>query len=216
MLIVANWKAYVETTEKAKRLYAAGKRLAAAGQHDIVLAPSAPYLGLLAYGNRSRVEFAAQDITSTLGGAATGEISAAAVAGLGASYVIVGHSERRAMGETDAIVLEKTQHALANGLIPILCIGERERDSEATYLSFLRSQLAAIFEPLSQKERTQMVVAYEPLWAIGKTAQDAITSPDLASIFLGRRARRSAFYTVVRSSQETFVFLRVVEVLMDS
>jgi triosephosphate isomerase len=184
MLIVGNWKAYVETLEKAKRLYAVSKRLGAAGHHDIVLAPSAPHLGYLSAGNRSSVEFAAQDISATLGGAATGEVTAAAVASVGASYVIVGHSERRAQGETDALVLEKVQHALAQGLIPIICVGERERDAEARYLQYLRGQITSVLTPLSPKERMQVVIAYEPIWAIGKSAAEAITPTDLNEMVL--------------------------------
>lgn len=184
MLIVGNWKAYVETVEKAKRLYAAGKRLAATGRHDIVLAPPAPYLGLLAPSNRSNVEFAVQDVSHTLGGAATGEMTAGAVASAKAAYAIIGHSERRAMGETDAIVLEKTRHALAHGLTPIVCVGETARDSEGKYLTFLRAQIAAVVAPLPQKERLSLVLAYEPVWAIGKTASEAIDSSDLTEMVL--------------------------------
>jgi triosephosphate isomerase len=184
MLIVGNWKAYVDTLEKAKRLYAAGKRLGAAGHHDIVLAPSAPYLGLLSTTNRSNVEFAAQDISRAEGGAATGEVTAEAVASVGATYVIIGHSERRAGGETDAIVLEKVRLALRAGLTPIVCIGESSRDSEAAYLHFLRSQIASVYTPLSLKERARIVLAYEPIWAIGKSAADAITPADLNEMIL--------------------------------
>lgn len=184
MLIVGNWKAYVDSLEKAKRLYAVAKRLSAAGHHEIVIAPSAPHLGFLAGGNRSSVEFAAQDISSSLGGAATGEVTAGVVANLGATYVIVGHSERRAQGESDALVLEKVQHALAQGLVPILCIGERERDAEAHYLNTLRAEIAAVFAPLSPKQRLQVVIAYEPIWAIGKSASEAITPADLNEMIL--------------------------------
>lgn len=184
MLIVANWKAYVEDEAKAKRLYAAAKRLAAGGRHEIVLAPAAPYLGEFASANRSSVAFAAQDISETTGGAATGEVTAAINESVGATYAIVGHSERRAKGETDAMVLEKVRHALANGLTPILCVGERERDPEAKYLSFLRGQLSAVFEPLSLKERSRIVLAYEPVWAIGKGAAEAITPADLGEMVL--------------------------------
>lgn len=184
MLIACNWKAYVETLEKAKRLYAVGKRLAAAGHHEIVIAPSAPHLGFLSAGNRSSVAFAAQDISRTLGGAVTGEVTAAAVASVGAEYAIIGHSERRAQGETDVIVLEKVQHALAHGLVPIICIGEKERDAEALYLNHLRTQISVVLAPLSQKERMQVVIAYEPIWAIGKSAEEAITPGDLNEMVL--------------------------------
>ncbi len=168
---------------KAKALVAGAKRLSA-GTHEIVLAPSAPYLALFAVGNTSKVAYAAQDISDSTGGAATGETTAALLASLGVTYAIIGHSERRAMGETDALVASKASHALAQGLTPIVCIGERERDTEAHYLQFLRTQIDAVFAPLSQKERMQVVLAYEPVWAIGKSAAEAISSTDLQEMIL--------------------------------
>lgn len=184
MLIVANWKAYVESKQKAKLLYASAKRLVGRKGLHIVLAPSAPQLGLLAPSNRSKISFGAQDISNTTGGAATGEITAATCIDLGVRYVIVGHSERRASGEDDATIATKTQHALAVGMIPILCIGERERDPEAHYLAFIRGQVSSVFSALTPQERLQVVVAYEPVWAIGRTAADAISPSDLTEMIL--------------------------------
>ncbi len=184
MLIVANWKAYVEELPKAKKLFALAKRLASRTKVSLVLAPPAPLLGALAVRNRSSVAFAAQDVSSTPGGARTGEITAQMYAAAGAAYAIVGHSERRAMGDTDAVIAEKLAHALAHGLTPILCVGERERDGEGRYLSFVREELTHAIEVLTPKERAQVVVAYEPLWAIGKTADAAIGANDLAEMTL--------------------------------
>ncbi|MEK7510656.1 MAG: triose-phosphate isomerase [Patescibacteria group bacterium] len=181
MLIVSNWKAYVEKLDKAKALLAAAKRAAGKGGHELVLAPPAPFLGLLT-GVRTKVRFASQDLSLSTGGAHTGEVTAAAVVGAGASYAIIGHSERRAAGETDEQVLEKVRHAIAHKLTPIVCIGERERDEDAQYLKFVREQIGAVYAPLSPKERLQVVIAYEPVWAIGKAAADAITSTDLAEM----------------------------------
>lgn len=184
LLIVANWKAYVEDFGKAQRLFTLSKRLARATSCDIVLAPPAAFLGALALKNASPVAFAAQDVSATLGGAATGEVTAQMSASAGASYAIIGHSERRAAGDTDAIIAEKLAHAFAQGLIPVLCIGERERDSEGRYLSFLREEITQALAPLAPKERANVVVAYEPLWAIGKTAEHAIGPDDLAEMIL--------------------------------
>lgn len=181
MLIVANWKAYVDSKEKAKKLHAAAKRLTSKVQ--IVLAMPFPYLSLFT-GTKGAVAVGAQDVSVTTGGAQTGEVTAAMIADVGATYVIIGHSERRAQGDTDEIVLEKVRRALAHKLIPIVCIGERERDDEARYLSVVRAQLATVFSTLSQKERLSIVVAYEPIWAIGKTAADAITPTDLGEMVL--------------------------------
>lgn len=184
MLIVANWKAYVEDMGRAKKLFALSKRLARTTDFDIALAPSAPFLGALARGNTSAVAFSAQDVSATGGGAQTGEATAGAYAAAGASYAIIGHSERRAMGDTDAIVAEKLARAFAHGLIPILCVGERERDGEGRYLAFLREELTTALAALTPRERAKIVVAYEPVWAIGKTAADAISPGDLAEMAL--------------------------------
>ncbi len=179
MLIVANWKAYVEDLDKAKGLFTLSKRLSRLRGIRIVLAPPAPLLGALAVKNKSSVTFSAQDISATTGGAHTGEVTAAAYATAGATYAIVGHSERRTAGETENAIAEKLTHALAHGLIPILCVGERERDSEGRYLSFVREQLTVALNHIALKARTDIVVAYEPVWAIGKTSADAIEPNDL-------------------------------------
>ena len=184
MIIAANWKAYVEDMARAKKLVVVAKRIASSTKHTVILAPPAPLLSVFASGNRSKIAFAAQNISATTGGAATGESTAQAYAAAGATYAIVGHSERRAMGETDEVVATKLAHALTHGLVPILCIGERERDGEGHYLSFVRAELTAALEPLSPKERAKVIVAYEPIWAIGKTAADAIHPSDLAEMVL--------------------------------
>lgn len=184
MIIVANWKAYVEDTAKAKELFAIAKRLSTQPKIRIVLAPPSPMLGLLARGKPSKVAFAAQDVSATMGGAQTGEVTAEAIASIGATYAIIGHSERRAMGESDAVVAEKLSHALAHGLIPILCVGEKERDAASAYLSFVRGQIESALGGLAAKDRMRVIVAYEPLWAIGKTSADALPAHDLAEMVL--------------------------------
>ncbi len=184
MLIVANWKAYVEDIAKAKKLFAVSKRLANTTRSTLVIAPPAPLLGALAVNNKSKVAFSAQDISATTGGALTGEVTAQAYATVGATYAIVGHSECRAAGDTDTIIAEKLSRALAHDLTPILCVGEHERDGEGRYLSFVREEITAALSILTPKERARVIVAYEPLWAIGKTAANAIGPNDLAEMVL--------------------------------
>lgn len=184
MLIVSNWKAYVQSFDKARKLFALAKRLSAQKGMELVIAPPAPYLSMFAKGNRSNVRIAAQDVSTVTSGAATGETSAALLSDAGVTYVIIGHSERRAAGETDAVVAEKMQRSIANGLTPILCVGESSRDADAKYLQFLRGQITSALALLSAKERQQVIIAYEPIWAIGKTAAEAISPTDLAEMIL--------------------------------
>lgn len=184
MIIVANWKAYVEELAKAKKLFTVSKKLAKETKVNIVLAPPAPLLGALAVRNRSKVAFSAQDISVTTGGAQTGEATAQAYSAAGATYAIIGHSERRTAGDTDVIVAEKLAHTLVHGLTPILCVGEKERDDEGRYLAIIREEITSAISPLTQKDRSKIIVAYEPIWAIGKTADDAIEPNDLAEMIL--------------------------------
>ncbi|MDP3402935.1 MAG: triose-phosphate isomerase [bacterium] len=187
MLIVGNWKAYVESKAKAKALCISAKRLASKGDNEIVIAPAAPHIGFIAPAKpdaQEALKLGAQDVSITVGGAETGEVTAGPLKDLGVSYVIVGHSERRARGESDEIVTEKARHVLAHGMTPIICIGEIDRDTEAHYLKRVRAQLSAVMASLSTKERLSIVIAYEPVWAIGKSELEAITPNDLSEMIL--------------------------------
>lgn len=183
MLIIANWKAYVDQVKRAKELVAITKRLASRSKHTFVLAPSHPHLGLFPKAGKRNFQFAAQDVSEKSGGAATGETPASLLRELGVGYVILGHSERRALGESDAEIAAKAKQAFAAGLTPILCIGERERDEDAKYVNILREELS-VLEVLAPKERAKVIIAYEPIWAIGKSARDAITPHDLKEMVL--------------------------------
>ncbi len=120
------------------------------------------------------VGVAAQNCADKVSGAYTGEISAAMVKSTGAQYVILGHSERRAYyGETNAILKEKTDLTLANGLTPIFCIGEVLEEREAgKHFEVVKEQIEEALFHLSAEEFGKVVLAYEPVWAIGtgKTA----------------------------------------------
>ena len=125
-------------------------------------------------GDRLRLLYGAQDLSPEASGAFTGDISGSMLSKLGCTFVLVGHSERRAIHkEDDAIVNRKIKAALANDLTPIVCVGEDLSVREAgTHVSFVIRQLRAGLTNLSQPELKKLVIAYEPVWAIGtgKTA----------------------------------------------
>ena len=124
--------------------------------------------------NKKLIGIAAQNCANKASGAYTGEISAAMVKSTGAEYVILGHSERRSYyGETDALLKEKTDLALANGLTPIFCIGEVLEEREAgKHFDVVKGQIENALFHLSAADFGKIVLAYEPVWAIGtgKTA----------------------------------------------
>ena len=117
----------------------------------------------------SPIAVAAENCADHASGAYTGEVSAAMVKSTGASYVIIGHSERRAYyGETYAILKEKVQLALANGLRPIFCVGEVKEEREAGRQNeVVKAQLEGSLFGFTAEEFAKVVIAYEPVWAIG-------------------------------------------------
>lgn len=172
-LIAGNWKMNggLAANEALLRALRNGIGQAAA---DVAVCAPAPYLaqlqGLLA---GSPIDWGAQDLSAHEQGAYTGEVSAAMLKDFGCRYAIVGHSERRQYhGETDALVAAKAQRALAAGITPIVCVGETlvEREAEQTE-SVVKRQLAAVIHAVAHCT-SEIVVAYEPVWAIGtgKTA----------------------------------------------
>ena len=174
-LVVGNWKMNGSVAANAALLDAL--KAASLGGAEVSVCVPAPYLRDVATAlAKSAIAWGGQDCSPHASGAYTGEVSAAMLAELGCRHVIVGHSERRAMhGESDELVAAKAAAALTNGLVPIVCVGETlaERDAGKTERVVAR-QLGAVIERLGARI-DDVVVAYEPVWAIGtgKTASPA-------------------------------------------
>lgn len=174
-LIAGNWKMYKtgpEAVAAAERLAALTKDVTHA---DIMIAPTFLSLALVAQAlSGSRVAAGAQNLHHEVQGAFTGEVSAPMIRAAGASYVIIGHSERRQyFGETDAGVCLKLKASLEAGLKPVVCIGETEQEKdEGKTFSLLDKQISNGVKGFRSDELGTAVIAYEPVWAIGtgKTA----------------------------------------------
>ncbi len=169
-LMAANWKMYKTVQQTDVFLKEFLPAVAGIDDVDVVICP--PYTSLMQTVQAvasSAVAVGAQNMNENEDGAFTGEISGAMLSAAGCRYVIVGHSERRQMyGETDASVNKKILAALKNNLIPIVCVGESlsERDANAT-LSVVGRQVRAALANISSAETKKLVIAYEPIWAIG-------------------------------------------------
>jgi triosephosphate isomerase len=142
------------------------------GKVEVVVVP--PYTDLrsvqtLVDGDRLQIRYGAQDVSNHDDGAYTGEISATMLAKLGCSFVVVGHSERREHhGEDDALVNAKAHKALATGLVPIVCVGERlEVRQEGRQVEHTLAQVDGSLAGFTPEQLAGLVVAYEPVWAIG-------------------------------------------------
>lgn len=134
------------------------------------------------------VSLGAQDVSADTEGAHTGEVAASMLVRLGCRYVLVGHSERRAAGETDVTVHAKTRRALAAGLVPVVCVGEGLAVREAgAQVDHVLTQLSAAVSGLAPGEVGTLVVAYEPVWAIGTGRTAAPTdAQSMAAAIRGR------------------------------
>ena len=169
-VLAANWKMHKTIAEAVAFTEAFLPLVADADHAEIVVAP--PFTALAAVAaacHRSNVAAAGQDVHWEAQGAFTGEVSVGMLAEAGASHVIVGHSERRRLfGETDETVNRKARAALAGGLAPIVCVGETldQREAEATE-AVLDRQIAGSLAGLDAAQVATVIVAYEPVWAIG-------------------------------------------------
>jgi len=177
-LIAGNWKMFKTVHEAV--VFVKELRVLVKDVTDVEIVVAPPFTAIHAVveaARNSNVGVAAQDMHWEREGAFTGEVSAAMIAEAGAEYVIIGHSERRRLfGETDVIVNRKTAAAITAGLTPIVCVGEtlEERERSET-LAILDRQIKDGLDKVTGEQLAELVVAYEPVWAIGtgKTATAA-------------------------------------------
>jgi len=172
-LIVGNWKLNPGTSSEAKTLVAELSKQILKKKYEatIVIAPTFLHIPILApVVAKSTMALAAQDAHFEERGACTGEISPALLAEHGVSYVIVGHSERRALGESDVQINKKIHTLLKRKMTPIVCIGEKKRDEQGSFFNDIKAQLLHLCAGLLAAQVPKIVIAYEPIWAIGTGA----------------------------------------------
>ena len=195
-IIAGNWKMHTDLAE-ATILVEGIKAALAEGEvsREVVVCP--PFTGLSTVADLiedTDVRFGAQNMYFEPKGAFTGEVSPLMLTDVGCHYVILGHSERREyFSESDALINQKIKAAFQYDLIPILCVGESLAQREANETqSFIDSQLTAGLEGLTAEQVSQMVIAYEPIWAIGtgKTA----TAEQAGEVCTAIRAKVAALF----------------------
>lgn len=179
-VIAGNWKMYKTSHEAQEFVHKLIANLKDLGEADIIIAPAFTSLeAAVKAAQGSQVKIAAQNMHWEIKGAYTGEISPAMLKDLGVTYCIIGHSERRQyFAETDQTVNKKVRAALDNEIIPIVCVGEtlEEREKGDTN-NVVQRQIKTALDGLSSTEVAGLIIAYEPVWAIGtgktSTADDA-------------------------------------------
>ena len=169
-LIAGNWKMNTDSSSAAELAAGIARRATETSDVELLVCPPSVYLMLVrdVLGD-APVGLGAQNMCCEANGAFTGEISAGMLSDIGAQYVILGHSERRHIfGETDQNVNKKTLAALAAGLRPIVCVGELLQQREANQTAeVIRTQFEGSLAGVSAEQIATVVIAYEPVWAIG-------------------------------------------------
>ncbi|MGW9004430.1 triose-phosphate isomerase [Brevibacterium casei] len=201
LLLAGNWKMnhdHLEAISTVQKLaWALEDAKLDDSQCEVVVIP--PFTDIrsvqtLVQGDKLWLRYGAQDVSRHEPGAHTGEIAATFLSRLGCTYVVVGHSERRADNhETNDVVAAKVKAALGHDLVPILCVGESlDQREDGTHVEFTLAQLEESLAGLSAEDLTGLVIAYEPVWAIGtgKTA----TAEDAAEMAAAIRARLRETY----------------------
>lgn len=181
-LIIANWKMNPDTETETKIIISEIKKgLRGKNKAKIVVCPPFVFMSLVKdlLKNDKKIVLGTQDIFVGLGNSHTGEISVEMIKDLGAKYVIIGHSERRAQGDTEEIITKKISNAFKNSIKVILCIGERERNEHGDYYHEIKNQLLAVLSGNQKKYAKNLIVAYEPIWAIGKSEAEAMNPEKL-------------------------------------
>ncbi|MBI2097004.1 MAG: triose-phosphate isomerase [Candidatus Sungbacteria bacterium] len=193
-LIVCNWKMNPQTESEALDLFGATLAAAkAAPGATVIVAPPFPFLSAIEnrFGlaqaeanHHAQIYLAAQDVFWERDGSFTGEVSAVMEKNVGVTHVIIGHSERRRfLGETDDMVAKKLKKALESGLIPILCIGEEERPA-GEIPERVGEELQSAVVGLNPTLLETLVVAYEPVWAIGSGTPDTPEGMQKAALYI--------------------------------
>ena len=176
-IIIGNWKMHPSTEKETEKWF---KNVAESvkGIKNTEIVVCAPFLYLAKLKKISKkISLGAQDAFWGNIGPFTGEISPQMLYNIGVKYVILGHSERRALGESNADVNKKVKAALEAGLVPVLCVGEGVRDENHSYFNLVKMQLEECLRGISKNLISKIIIAYEPVWALSSTANRKDATP---------------------------------------
>lgn len=182
-LLVGNWKMNPQKEVDVKKKISDFKKHSKGLRGvDVVICPPHVFIQSASRFCSGSISLGAQDMFWKKEGSYTGETSPEMLRGFDVQYVIIGHSERRELGETNEIVAQKTSAALESRILPIVCVGEKTRDEEGKYLDEIKTQLTESLRKVPKTKIDSVVIAYEPVWAIG--ASSAMDSHEMHQMTL--------------------------------
>ena len=182
--IVGNWKMNPDSLEEAKKLADDIRKKIKVKKSIAIFCPPALFLKDIKGKKNPKIKYGLQNVFYEKNGPFTGEISALMAKNLDVDYVIVGHSERRSMGETDEMISRKMSAVIRSNMTPILCVGEKKVDEHAEHLEFIRDQLVIGLSSVGSDDITKVIVAYEPVYAIGAKQAVGIHQIHQRNIFI--------------------------------
>jgi len=183
-IVIANWKMNPASLKEAEIIFTTINKKSVFKKIEVVICPPFLYLNSLKKISK-KIILGAQNAFWQEEGAYTGEVSAEMLLNIGVKYVIIGHSERRKLGETNLDVNKKIKIVLSFGLRPIVCVGETERDENHGYFNIVKNQIEECLNGVNKENIQKIIIAYEPVWALSTTAnrRDA-TSADAREMSL--------------------------------
>lgn len=194
-LVIANWKMNPQSQKDAERIFSATSKIAKTSPKiNILVCLPFPYLHMGKKFKIKNLSLGAQDVSASLEGAHTGEVSIGMLKDLKVSSVIIGHSEKRASGDTNILVNKKVLNALKAKISPVLCVGESTRDASGEYLSFIKNQIHECLGSVTKSQMKDVVIAYEPIWAIGEKAERVATPEEFTEIRIFIKKTLSLMY----------------------
>jgi len=208
ILMVANWKMNPgQATEAQKIADEIKKGISKYKNIDVVVCPSFIHLAHIGkITGKGNFFLGAQNVAWSEKESLTGEVSVAQIQDLGTSHCIVGHSERRAYGETGLYISKKIESLLKRNITPILCVGESSRDEKGQYLHNIEQQLKDSLQNISRKGIEKIVIAYEPLWAIGNSAKRTATREEIEEVSILIRRTISDMYGFKKIPQNKILY----------
>lgn len=200
-LIVGNWKLNPQTLDGALALAKGTEKIASrVRKTSLVICPPYPYISAVRK-TLKKTALGSQNFSIEEKGSHTGEVALSMLISCGTTYSLIGHSERRTRGETDLNIKEKVALALRSGIIPIICIGETERNTNGTHLGVIEQQLTIALQGIGEADFKKVCIAYEPVWAIG--GNSAMEPTDIHEMVMYIKKFLSTIYG--KSAWETLV-----------
>lgn len=199
-LIVGNWKMNPTDVDEARDIVKAVKRASSKlKKSQVVVCPPHIYIPLFSLSKSTarggNFALGAQNANAETLGSYTGEVSYSQLYQFGVRCVILGHSERRKMGETDEMINKKVKSVVNGGMTAIVCVGETKRDHNGDYLDVIKDQVLKCLNDVSKKLLENVVIAYEPVWAIGAT--EAMNPRELQEISIFIKKTLKDFFGIM-------------------